>query len=220
MKRLLYPFSGCSAVFFPVGLPKDGGTCEFATKQCLKECAAFKNATKTNKIPYDRKEQIYEDITRFPIFDVCRQISLQLSVTKKILYWFASGDCRKQHTKRIARIIRYMSDDVHIQIGFTRNIELWKKVKDLPYVTFVLTVKSKKDITKGGLFAIPNFDTGQVTIIRNEWVVKKPKWEYSCPSIYGSASRNRNTTYWHKETILQEANCQMCFDEKKGCFTE
>jgi len=230
MKELLHSFSGCSAVFFPVRRLKDGGTCEFATERCLRECAAFKNATEGNKIPYDEKVRVYKQITEGQIFEVCNSIIKQLSKCKppRLLYWFACGDCPKKHEDRIVKIIKYMSECGVTQIGFTRNQSLWERVHKLGGVRFILTVEDIKmidEIYKAGFYAVPNYKTGQVRIIRNTWVVKEPRWEYTCPaSGWHTPTKNMATTYWHKDTLKNgvdgETNCSECYNGRKGCFSQ
>lgn len=228
MKELLHKFSGCLAIFFPVRRLSDGGTCQFATEQCLRECAAFKNASESNKIPYDEKVRIYKRVTEASIFGVCSSFVDQLSRCEppRLLYWFASGDCPSKHQDRISTIMKYLSEQGVTQVGFTRNIDLWEETHELKGTKFVLTVEDEADIDnkirKSGLYAVPNYKTGRVRVIRNTWVVKEPRYEYHCPPpvAFGRPYRNKPRAYWRKDTVNPEfhADCRICLNEAIGCF--
>lgn len=223
--KLLHKFSGVMAIFFPVGKTTKGGTCEFATEQCLKECAAFKFATKDNKIPYKNKLDLYKAITTGDTGLVVDEIVKEMKERDvNILYWFASGDCQKKYTQRIFNIMRHISLEGIVQQGFTRNIVLWRNALEIENMNMVLTVESGGKISDDmkrsrGLFAEPDFKTGKVKIFQYYWEVTEPRWEYYCGGSFTRPTRNKATTGWSVNDIEKGPNCQLCYDKKKGCYT-
>jgi hypothetical protein len=130
--KLLYPFANVMGLYFPVGKLQDGGTCEFATKTCLKECIALKNGTPENIIGYKSKEEIYHFFIENEAEIIVKQIIIELIESKcKILNWFASGDCPKDLTQKIFEIIKSLNKSGIVQNGFTRNIQLIKRINKL-----------------------------------------------------------------------------------------
>jgi len=226
---IIHPFSGVGAVFFPVGPLSKGGTCEFATDTCLRECAALKYATEENKIPYKDKKTAYRFITINNANLVTVQILKELHrMNTKILYWFASGDCPGKNTGRVANTIKNLHDCGIIQQGFTRNVELWLRVREERNVHMVLTVENWKDILDewktvglGNVFAYPDYQTGEVVIIQYDWECREPKYRYRCGSIStgGAPTWRESTCAYVAKEIKREANCQRCYDESVGCFT-
>lgn len=208
--KILYPFSGIMGIFFPVGKLSDGGTCEFATPKCLPPmCAAMRCIPAGDKIDYDRKKEVYRFITKGQIFFVCYTIMEELEISGcKILYWFASGDCMREHEERILEIMKYLSSEKIKQCGFTRNKYLWAAVNARREydVRLVLTVEDKTKaipLSEAGLVNIPDCNKGIVQLYHN-------RIQYvSCG------------TDQHKLDILgREDDCQKCYKRKKGCFSD
>lgn len=224
--KLLYSFSGVAGIFFPVGKLKNGGTCEFSTEICLDECAAFKNATKDNIIPYEIKLRIYNEISKNPIGEIISQILTELDDLKtNILYWFASGDCPKKLTKKLAMlIIKLSKEHVIIQQGFTRNKELWRRVRKEEDVRLCLTVENGKikneDKAEGALFAIPDYSTGGVKILGYNYYISNPRFEYQCPGLYQKPYKNPIHTGYESKKLKLGNSCKICYEKKIGCHTE
>lgn len=215
MIKLVYPFSGVAGIHFPVGRLSDGGTCEFASEKCLKECAAFKNVTDINKIDYGDKCKTFEYITQGESKGIIWEIAKQVKeMETEILYWFASGDCSRKHTEKIAYIIKGLSFIIPVQIGFTRNKKLWKKVNEfkLDNVKIALTVESPykskiQQLTSSGMVVVPNYDTGFIDL-------------YLCNQSYGSCGGS--IVYLKRLDKIEEkkADCSNCYKEKIGCFKD
>lgn len=213
MTKLVYPFSGVAGIFFPVGKLDEGGTCEFASKKCLEVCGAFKNATATNKIEYEAKYNAFVDITQRKTHDIIWKIVKEVKeLNSDILYWFASGDCPSEFTSRIAYIIEGLSYIIPVQIGFTRNQELWEKTNRLDNVRIALTLekpyKSKlQRMSSLGTIAIPNYNTGNIKL-------------YRCTQSHTSCGAGIVYVKKLGETIKKKADCSNCFKEKIGCFQD
>jgi len=205
--KILVPLHGVAAIFFPVGEIDKGGTCEFATKKCLKMCVALKNATDENIVGYETKLKVFEFITKMPLFLICNQIIEDLSqISSKLLYWFASGDCMGKHVKNISAIMEHLSLEGVIQCGFTRNKKLWKRTQKIQNVNIALTIEKLEDVSKtgftSGLISIPDYKTGKINLYMN--------------NIFRGSCGGYNTKLVE---IVYKNDCKECYEMKKGCFT-
>jgi len=210
--KILFPFSGVACVSFPVGEPPLG-TCEFATKQCLSECGALKNAKKSatsdepgHIIGYQPKLRAFKFITERPLFLVCHKIYSEMKRMKtRILYWFASGDCIYDHRERILSIIKHLDMEGIIQCGFTRSEWLWEKLHKYD-IRIALTVEDRHratELSEEGLVAFPDFEKGRVDL-------------YWRTGQCGSCGFSDYTDF---DKLSYEANCQLCYNNRRGCFT-
>jgi len=228
--KLLYQF-GCSlGIYFPVGTIEEGGSCEFSSVKCRKECIAFKNIGKNTKIiPYKDKKEVYDFFCRESVSTIVRKLLSELEENSdNILSWFASGDCPSFLTKKISQVMmRLLKLDV-IQCGFTRNIELYNRLyrkKEILYggdtfsfisdLRVVLTVENKENIKEIGtgvenekiLIAIPNYKNGKSEIFIHQFDFDP---QYCC------YSNNESTTLVSEENY----NCKECYEKKIGCFVK
>lgn len=214
MTKLIYPFCGVAGIYFPVGKLTEGGTCEFASEKCMKVCAAFKNATDTNKIAYDEKCKIFSDITQCESKDIIWEIAKEVKRMKsEVLYWFASGDCPSEFTEKISHIIEGLSYIIPAQIGFTRNQELWEETNRLDNnVRIALTLekpyKSRlQRMSSLGNIAVPNYNTGIINL-------------YSCNRSHTSCGADIVYVKTLDKIEERKADCGNCYKEKIGCFRE
>ena len=200
--KLLRPYAGTGAIFFPEGSLEKGGTCEFATEICLKECSAVANfgIFEEYHISKRDKKSILKFIQQESLSSIAAQILKDLDgLQTTILYWFATGDCMSNNTDKIDDIICLFNafDDIQ-QIGFTRNQNLWSEF----YNQLCLTIdKSEHKISRAGHYAIPNYKTKEIEIVINERI------SYGCGG--GVTKKNK---------FLHEANCKICLRKKVGCF--
>jgi len=205
--KILYPFSGVMGIFFPNGKLCNGGTCEFASKICLKECGALKNAIGDKTIGYAAKNKTFQFIIKQPVFASCGKITKEMEKAKsKILHWFAAGDCMGKYTDKIVEIIKHLSTDGLIQCGFTRNENLWKKVCKVENVHLVFTIESKKraKLFMGeGMIIVPDY------IETTAELYKKGISCGTCDGIYYELSKR----------IKIAADCNLCYEKKCGCFS-
>ena len=208
-KKLIRPFTGAGAVFFPIGKPP-AGTCEFATPTCIEHCYAgapkWPNYDIETIIPESEKQDIYGTITGTDILPLCERINFELDgLQTPILHWFGSGDCQTKDTDRISTIIQYLQNNYpHIkQMGFTRNVALWEKHKDV----FALTIE-RPSLMKGraGMFSVPQY---------------KRETSVMCTASYhvrGGYCGPDACVDKEDENLAHYINCRGCLRLKTGCF--
>jgi len=164
MKNLIYRQGNYGSICFPYGKLKDGGSCQFATAKCLKNCSEQFNRQEWFRITY----KYFKDNDSLAIY---RQLVRELKEKKfKLLQWFDSGDCPTNLTHKIFGIMSELSKDGYVQCGFTRNKPLWEKANTLSRMRMGFTVENESDIKKNGLYGIPNYKTyyTQIVIRRDE----------------------------------------------------
>lgn len=202
---LLRPFTGTGAIFFPIGLPPDG-TCEFSTESCRENCYVGNNSLFDfeSHIPKEEARDIYDYIVREPSIDkICKKIKLELmGLRTPILHWFGTGDCPTKDIDKISAIIDTIPKTI-VQMGFTRNIELWEKYKDI----FSLTVERRDDIRgREGMFSIPDYVEG-ISIMSSS--------NYSVRGGYCGPITCRDII---ESKLEHQINCQVCHKLLIGCF--
>ena len=206
--RLLRPFTGTGAVFFPVGIPPIG-TCYFATPSCLHLCYAIDpddaNFDEDLRISEFAKGEIKSYFILKEVDIICAKIIENLDgLQTSILHWFGSGDCSLELVSKISSIIKFLPKDI-IQMGFTRNKKLWKKHKDI----FALTIETKEEaIDKDALYSIPNYKE-QVSMMYSP--LYQVRGGYCGPLICRDISRDRRD-------LEHYINCRTCLRLKTGCF--
>jgi hypothetical protein len=206
--KILRPFTGTGAVFFPIGLPPNG-TCEDATKRCIAQCYAtgkkYSNYDVEILIPEKEKWWIYKQFMTRNIRWLKNEIIRELDgLQTPILHWFASGDVLTKDMDRISMIIKYLGNDVE-QIGFTRNVEFWKRHKGI----FALTVESKteaKMIDSNGFFSMPNYR-------KQETVMYSPS-----SSVRGGFCGPLSCDDESNAELNHYINCRACRMLQTGCF--
>ena len=208
--KILRPIGGAAGVFFPIGKVSKNGTCENATKECLKFCCAlwgYDHDEEYRVSPKDKRE-IYILFIGLPIFELCNKILEEMKeLQTSILSWFASGDCMKKDIARISSIMKLLSENSDIiQNGFSKNRELFSEIQYLEKVHMVHTVKSKSEIgsSSAKIYAISEYDHGDTKLYTRECT-----YAGSCGS----------STYTIKNLTITN-NCKTCLRLKKGCFTK
>ncbi len=202
---LLRPFTGTGAIFFPLGLPP-AGTCEFSTESCRKNCYVVSDSLFDfeSHIPKEEAKDIYEYIIKEPSIDkLCQKIELELmGLHTSILHWFGTGDCPTKDVDKISSVIGAMPRGI-VQMGFTRNIELWERHKDI----FALTVEKREDMgDRDGMFSIPNYVEGISVMSSSNYNVRGGYCgPITCRDIVESG-------------LEHQVNCQVCHKMLIGCF--
>lgn len=203
--KLLRPFTGTGAIFFPVGLPPKG-TCEFATLACLEYCYAEdqedRNFDEELRIPESEKSEAYEYLIQKPV-DLIRARMLDDldGLQTPILHWFGSGDCPTKDIDKISSIIKAIGKSI-VQMGFTRNVELWQRHKEV----FALTIASEDDaLDTYGMYSIPNYEAQTSVMYVPAYQVKGGL----CGPII---CRDR------EQKVDHYINCQTCLRLAMGCF--
>jgi len=203
--KILRPFTGTGAIFFPVGLPPKG-TCGFATKLCSDMCYAIDpidaDFDEEVRISQDEKWEIYNYVMTAKKRTLVDRFLHELEgLQTPILHWFGSGDCLPKDIERISKLINLFVDRV-IQMGFTRNKKLWEKHKNI----FALTIEKKEDATDDdALYSIPNYEA-QISVMYSPLYQVRGGFcgPVTCKDING--------------TLEHYINCRTCSRLKTGCF--
>lgn len=197
-ERILYKHGSALAVYFPTGLPKNGGSCHFATTKCLKWCLS----STANR----REGQIYKFFTTAPLNRVFAKVFSEVQRDgSNMLYWFASGDCPPKSTTRILKLMKQFSDAGIIQLGFTRNQKLWEGSLKLENSHLVLTVepmKEAKKLSDKGIVGVPNYNDGIVHLYKER-----------------HHSGGCGADWYEFKEVIRENDCQACREEQNGCFS-
>jgi len=211
--KIIRPFTGTGAVFFPVGKPPMG-TCEFATSECLKECYTnetskdngIENFDEEIRISESDKEYIYDAFINWDIEELIKEILFEMDgLQTNILHWFGSGDCQTKDIERISCIITRLKNVGVTQMGFTRNRTLWERNKEI----LALTINHESEMTDpNAIYAMPDF-------VNCTSVMCSPKYQvmggYCGPIICSDRDReNRHLDHY--------INCKICNRLKLACF--
>lgn len=225
MKILRTCHSRVAGIFFPIGKQSEGGTCQYASSECLSNCyAKKKDYDETVNIPESEKKEIYKFFTSYPIVSVCVEILKEMEeLQASILSWFASGDCLDVDVDRIYRMMMLLQEEGVIQNGFTRNVKLWQKFvanKQVNYDVFrlVLTVENldKGQVPTCGVgapktvWAVPDYEKGSVNLFHG-------RLGYT---TYGSCGSGSVHHKFEGKEVEIATNCLGCFKKKIGCFIE
>lgn len=202
--KILRPFTATGGIFFPIGLPPKG-TCEFSTDECRKHCYAtsYSHFDFETDVPEHEKWKIYGYIINQPIKDVIKKMCIDLDgLQTPILHWFGTGDCMTKDIDRISSLIDNIPGYV-VQMGFTRNIELWKRYKDI----FALTIENLSFAEgRDGMFSKPNYVEGISQMYSSKYFVRGGYCgPFTCRDLVES-------------DIEHFVNCQVCRKLKVGCY--
>ena len=205
--KLLRPFTGTAAIFWPIGRPPVG-TCEFASEQCLNYCYAalpeFPDFDEELRIPETEKSWIMEKFLYSSLPELIDTIVQEAGgLQTNILHWFGSGDCPTQHIERVLSIIKKVDDEDIVQMGFTRNITLWEARRDI----FALSVENVDDIAgRGGLFAVTDHSRGTSVMYRDN---EKTQGGDCGPELCLDSTDDQAAHF---------INCKTCLRLGTGCF--
>lgn len=204
-KKIVFRDGRIPSIFFPAGKLNKGGTCQYATKKCLERCPS-------DCQPNELEKAIYKKFCGMPADKLAKQIHMELlDMNKLFLQWFAWGDCTSKLTEKIAWIIMYLQEHGVVQCGFTRNVKLWQKIKQVTSIGY--TVEDKKNISKfckDGLVAWPEYKTG-ITHLYEGFNVK----EVLVATCSGTWMHVVGTD---EPCVINEAQCDICHEKQIGCF--
>ena len=207
--KILRPIGGTAGIFFPIGKVEKNGTCENATKECLKYCCANWGIDHNEeyRVLDKEKQLIYKEFINKPIFDLCSKILKEMKELRcDILNWFTSGDCMDKDIERISTIMKLLKENSSIyQNGFTKNGELFGKIYNLNRVHIVHTVKSRSEIGMGcaKIFAVCDYNHGTTKLYTQQQIDIG-----SCGSV---EFKIKNLKFVN--------DCRTCLRLQKGCFT-
>jgi len=223
MKILRTCCSGVAGIFFPIGEPSKGGTCQYSSKACIKRCYALeKDYDETLNIPEEEKQEILRFFTGNTILKVCSEIAKEMEELQAIvLSWFVSGDCLDEHVDRFYKMMMLLQEEGVVQNGFTRNRNLWQKLLDNKKLNYeilrmVLTVETldtgvRPYCGRGApraIWAVPNYKKGLVNLYHG-------RLGYT---VYGSCGGNSVKHNFDGHEVEIASNCLGCFKRKIGCF--
>jgi len=202
--KILKPFTSTGGIFFPIGRPPRG-TCEFSTKMCRKYCYAenYSHFDFETNISQEEKWKVYNFIINERISTVVEKFKQDLDgLQTPILHWFGTGDCMTKDLDRISILIESIPGYI-VQMGFTRNIKLWERHKDIMALSIEdLSFAEGKD----GLFSKPDYIEGTSQMYSSKYQVRGGFCgPFACKDLVDSS-------------LAHFVNCQVCRKLKVGCF--
>jgi hypothetical protein len=227
--RILRPcHAKVAGIFFPIGKPSEGGTCQYASSKCVNYCYAVrdKEYDVTLDIPQSEKAEILNFFVDNPTISVCSEIIKELDgLQSPILSWFASGDCLDEHADKLFKIMLLLQEEGVIQNGFTRNKNFYQKILSSSKVNtdilrIIFTIESKGKMYEQScsesypkwIYGVPNYKTGMVKLYHATLGYSRS---------YGGCGFNRVVTKnFEGKEIEIATNCWGCFSKKIGCFIE
>jgi len=188
------------AIFFPVGLPENGGSCAYLTDYCLEYCPAHEiNRHEVRALNYFKDNEVVTIVDRI-IDEMCSECLTHL-------YWWPWGDCLPELTDKIFLIMIALRRRGILQNGYTRNIDLWDKVPfydNLRIGFHVDTIEEVMEIsTNTNVVCCPEVDKGKAVLYYD----KKPVAR--CCGIWCE---------WLTTDEVRSADCQECYLYGQGCF--
>jgi len=200
--------SDIPSIFFPMGNPKSGGTCEFATKKCIEYCPSGQQINKherysLNFFKMNDAQQIFEKLL------VDYNTLTKISYNARMLQWFVWGDCPSALTNKVAEVIMLVNAKKIPQYGFTRNKELWKTVPSKDELNIGLSVDDLEEAKtlsseSGKMTAHPDILSGYAEMIFAGKVVTR------CNGWWCSVVETKE---------VRNSDCSKCLKEKTGCYS-
>lgn len=231
--KLIHNDGTVPSIFFPAGLPKDGGTCKWATPVCLERCWSNCNPNELEKWILNEFQSTTADV-------LANRLHMELLDRGKLfLQWFAWGDCLPRMVEKISWIIHELDKRGVTQIGFTRNKKLWKKARGVMRMAF--TVEDKDEVMKycrspyvdhygskgyeHHIIAWPDYKVGETHLY---WGTKEVKvGKKKVRKLVGGGSCGGG---WYKNVTkgvtkaqpeqIFVADCLLCAKEQRGCFAK
>lgn len=203
--RLVFMDSDIPSIYFPVGKPKDGGSCAFATKKCLEYCPSGQIVNDHEKaaLLYFMEKPAEEVVFKI-ILDYSRCLDKKISTP--ILQWFVWGDCLPELTRKISLIISLIYKAGIVQYGSTRNKKLWESLPRECNIAFTMDdIDKAKELSviSGRRTCSPDINTGYAQFIYGGVITAKCSGWW-CHLIGGE---------------VRESDCSVCSENKEGCFT-
>jgi len=195
------------AIFFPVGLPKDGGTCAYKTNYCQLYCPT--QETNRHEI---RALKYFQDNTVNKITE--KIIADMMFYNEMHLYWWPWGDCLPEMTDKIISIMLQLNERGVLQNGYTRNPVLWEKVNKeirdsslsrLRIGFHVDTIQEAKQMSTDTIICCPDVTVNKAEMYYNGIKVGR------CCGIWCD---------WLTIDEVRISDCQECYLYKQGCFFE
>jgi len=200
--------SDIPSIFFPIGSPKKGGTCEFATKKCIEYCPSGQQINDHERyslrfFEMNSAQQIFEKLL------VDYEALIKIPYNAHMLQWFVWGDCPSTLTSKSAEVIMLVNSQGIPQYGFTRNKKLWETVPAKNDLNIGLSVdglkKAKRlSLKSGKMIAHPDISSGYAEMIFAGKVVTRYNGWW-CSVVETKEVRN--------------SDCSKCLKEMTGCYS-
>lgn len=206
VNRVLHFDSDIPSIYFPVGSPKDGGTCAFATEECLEYCPSGNSRNKSEVYTLEYfLENDPEAITNKMLEDFA--VLTQRPYHAKMIQWHVWGDCLPELTEKEHHVIMALHEHGIPQYGFTRNKRLWDMVPAKPDLNIGYTLddlEEAKSMSFGKMTASPDFEHGYALMIFNGQI------------------RTRCNGWWCITETGEERNsdCRTCLQNGEGCYSK
>lgn len=185
------------STYFPAGRPQDGGTCAYATAECIEECPS---GQLTNPHEIAALGLMKSQTARWLVGTILAELG-----GRTLFQWHVWGDCLPELTAKCALVMRGLERMGVRNFGFTRNPELWKlaSAAGIHVGLSVDTEKEAVELSQTGHVCWPDryrgvtrmYANGQMTAICNGW------W---CT--------------WLPEEEMHNSDCRRCITERRGCF--
>lgn len=204
MEQITIESGRASAIYFPAGKIEDGGSCDFQTVQCAKECHI-----KPNPLSMGSLKRFQE----LNVSDICNQITKEMKKDNiEVLSWFEAGDCPKLLTSKISQVMGALPENI-IQHGFTRNKVLWDIMLDLKRVRLAYSCEDMeyaKRMSEYGLVGYPHYDSERVEIL----------WKEKSMSMCGGGGISCYDGFSTDDDEIFPDDCHLCYENNRGCFIE
>lgn len=213
--KLLYPFANVMCLFFPIGKLENGGTCEFASEECLKKCCANKPGSAFRKGYKEMRRDVFNYFLNNSPGKITSRILIELEdVNCNIFSWFSSGDCPEFLTSKYISIVAKIDAEGIIQTGFTRNRRLWLFCKNHLTINarILLTVENINNISQPGIYSVPDYELGCINI----WKLTTYK-KYVTEGCGGGFYKDHIRKSGKDQSHL-ELDCKACHQNNTGCF--
>lgn len=204
--RLIMMDCDCPSIYMPVGHPKDGGTCAFATDRCMQYCPSglVINNIERAVLKFFQDNDA-KTITKQLHSEFCE---LQKNTrVEHLLQWWTWGDCLPELTEKVAQIIVDLNSMGIPQYGFTRNRQLWKTVPNYNSLHLGLTVDGLHEafqlsLESGKMTACPDFESGYAQM------------------IFSGKVRARCSGWWciTEQGETRNSDCTQCLAAGEGCY--
>ena len=204
--RIILMDCDCPSIYMPVGYPKDGGTCTFATEKCMQYCPSgmITNDIERHALMFFQESKATTIIDRLyaEFIDVMKNPRAE-----KMLQWWTWGDCLPELTEKIATVIIGLSNKGIPQYGFTRNVELWKLVPSHSSLHIGLTVDDinealRLSVKERKMTACPDYEAGYAQM------------------IFTGKIRSRCNGWWciTDDGETRNSDCTQCLAAGQGCY--
>lgn len=204
-RPIVFMDSDIPSIYFPVGLPIDGGTCEFATKVCLEHCPSGGAVNEHERYAL----QYFINHTSKEVF---AKIVLDFGeladrpYNAKMLQWYTWGDCPSKLTQKVYEIILMLCGEGIPQYGFTRNERLWELVPQKDRLNIGLSLDNldlaiHKSLESGKMTACPDYEAAYARMIFN-----------------GQIQATCNGWWCITKSETRNSDCTKCLAYGEGCY--